>query len=316
MSIGFSVNVFGIGMFGLDVSLALSGPNPWHASGTGSISILFFSVDVGINVTWGDSRDTTLPPIAVMPIIAGELGKRSNWRAMLPSGSNLLVSLRKLDPSESDFVLHPVGTLQVSQRAIPLDLTLDKVGNQKPSDANRFALTVSSGGLAATRNLQESFAPAQFRDFDDAAKLSQQAYAPQDSGVELSVQGAAYASGTAITRIVRYDLTVIDTRLRRIRIRFFALTHSLFFHFLGGASATRSVFSASRKAQMQPFTERVAVAPETYAVAQRSDNTVYHPEAASFTSQASAQDYLARAVADVPTLAGTLHVLPQFEVNA
>ena len=74
-----------------------------------------------------------------MPILAGEFGKRSNWKAVLPAGSNLLVSLRQTRPGESDFVLHPVGTLQISQRAVPLDLTIDKVGNQQASDANRFA---------------------------------------------------------------------------------------------------------------------------------------------------------------------------------
>ena len=60
-----------------------------------------------------------------MPILTAEFGKQSNWRALPPTGSNLLVSLRKLGVSESQLVLHPVGTLQVSQRAIPLDLTLD-----------------------------------------------------------------------------------------------------------------------------------------------------------------------------------------------
>ena len=35
-------------------------------------------------------------------------------------------------------MLHPLGTLRVSQRAVPLDLKIDKVGSQKPSDANKY----------------------------------------------------------------------------------------------------------------------------------------------------------------------------------
>src|SRR5262249_14982083 len=157
----------------------------WHVHGSATISLLFFSVGIPIDRTWGDQRDTTLPPITVIPIITGELGKVANWRAQLPSGSNLLVTLRQLDSSEAALVLHPVGTLQISQRAVPLDLTIDKVGNQTVSDANRFLLDVSSPGLVKTRSLQEPFAPAQFRNFSDADKLSQAAYAPQDSGLEL-----------------------------------------------------------------------------------------------------------------------------------
>jgi hypothetical protein len=49
-------------------------------------------------------------------------------------------------------------------------------------------------------------------------------------------------------------------------------------------------------------------------VALRSNNTVFSAEAVAFTSQAAAHDYLNRAVVSNPGLAGTLHVLPQFEV--
>jgi Family of unknown function (DUF6603) len=317
ISTSFSVEVFGIGVYGIGIDLTLEGPTPWHAHGTASLSFFFFSVDIGIDFTWGDSRDTTLPPIHVMPILGGELSKQSNWRAVLPKGSNLLVSLRQLDPAESQFVLHPVGTLQISQRAVPLDLVLDKIGNQRPDDANRFSLGVTSPDLAKTRDLQESFPPSQFKNFDDAARLSQPAYSPQDSGIELSAAGHVYASATAITRNVRYDLTIIDTKLRRVRFKFFLFTSALFFHFMGGASVVLNAFSAAQKAQTtNVFPETVAVSPETFAVALTSNNTVFHPEAAAFTSFASAQDYAAGAVAADPSLAGTLHVLPQFEVQA
>jgi hypothetical protein len=316
ISTSFSVNVLGIGCYGIDMDLSLEGPTPWHAHGTASISFFFFSIGISVDFTWGDSRNTMLPPIAVMPVLSGEFEKQSNWKAVLPSGSNLLVTLRQLDPSESDMVLHPVGTLHVSQRAVPLDLTLDKDGNQQPSDANYFTLDVTSGGLAKTQTLQEPFAPAQFKNMDDAIKLSQPAFVPMDSGIELSAAGNAYASGTAITRNVRYDLTVIDTKLRRVFRRFYVYTGSLFAHFLNGSSVTRSVFSAQRAGQSQPYSDHVAVNPETFAVALQTNNKVYNAQSAAFSSQAAAQDYLSRAVAQDPTLAGTLHVLPQFEVAA
>jgi hypothetical protein len=146
ISTSFSVKVFGIGVYGVDINLTLDGPTPWHAHGTASLSFFFFSIDIGIDFTWGDDRNTSLPPATVMPLLTAEFGKQSNWRTFLPAGSNLLVSLRQLDPSEAAFVLHPVGTLRVSQRLIPLDLTLDKVGAQAPTDANRFALRSSPAG--------------------------------------------------------------------------------------------------------------------------------------------------------------------------
>jgi hypothetical protein len=316
ISTSFSVEVFGIGVFGIGIDLTLEGPTPWHAHGTASLSFFFFSIDIGIDVTFGDSRDTSLPPVAVMPILVDEFGKQSNWRAALPAASNLLVSLRQLDSSEAQLILHPIGTLQISQRAVPLDLVLDKVGNQKPTDTNRISVDVTSPGLTKAREHQEPFALGQFKNLDDAARLSQAAYTPEDSGIDLSAAGHSYASATAITRIVRYDLTIVDTKLRRFTTRFYVYSGALFAHFLGGASVARSTLSAARKAQTRPYTETVHVGPETFAVALRATNTVFHPEASSFTSYASAKDYADRAVAQDPALAGTLHVLPQFEVAA
>jgi uncharacterized protein DUF6603 len=316
ISTSFSVKVFGVGVFGLDIDLSLEGPTPWHAHGTASISLLFFSIGVNVDFTFGDARDTTLPPVAVMPIVAGELGKRSNWKAQLPSGSNLLVSLRKLDPAEAELVLHPVGALQVNQRSVPLDLKLDKFGSQKPSDANRFALTTTSPALAKTRDLRESFAPAQFKDGDDASKLSEPAYSPQDSGIELAPSGKLYDAATAITRIVRYDLTIIDTKLQPKRQRFFLYPGALFEHWLGGASVARSTLSAYRDGLTHPYDGTVEVTHETYAVAHAADNALLHPEAGAFASRVAAREYLDRAVAADPGLAGTLHVLPEFELAA
>ena len=146
-------------------------------------------------------------------------------------------------------MLHPVGTLRVSQRLVPLDLTLDKFGNQQPSDANRFALTVTAGGLGKVGNLQEQFAPAQFRNIDDADKLSQPAYVPQDSGIELAVTGITYASGTAITRTVRYDVTIIDTKLLRAFSQASSCSPARF-------SAISCAAPASRAASFRPSARR------------------------------------------------------------
>lgn len=312
----FSVELFGLGLYGIGMSLTVEGPSPWHIHGSASLSFLFFSIDIPVDITFGDEPNTMLPPVAVIPILAAEYAKASNWRAVLPAGNNPLVSLRQLDASEADMILDPGGTLNISQRAIPLDLTLDKVGHQQPSDANRFTLTVASAGLNVVKELQEQFAAAQYMNMSDAAKLSQQAYSPLDSGLELSSAGNFYTSGTALVRNVRYDLTVLDINLRPVKRRFYRLAGSLFNHFLAGASVARNPLSAYVATQMQPAREKVAVNPESFAVANVADNTVFHPQAAAFTSQLSANDYLNRAVAKDPSLVGSIHVIPQFEVAA
>ncbi|MGH8603090.1 MAG: DUF6603 domain-containing protein, partial [Gammaproteobacteria bacterium] len=139
ISASLSVKVFGIGLFSVRMRGQLEGTSPWHIEGEGSISLLFWSIDVPFSHTWGEEVNTTLPPIAVLPLLTGELDKLENWTATIPTSNRLLVSLRKLETVEG-LVLHPLGTLRISQRAVPLDLKLDKVGSQQPSDVNKFSL--------------------------------------------------------------------------------------------------------------------------------------------------------------------------------
>ena len=90
----------------------------------------------------------------------------------------------------------------------------------------------------------------------------------------------------------------------------------MFTSFLGGtAPASRSCRPPTAPRPIR-YTGSVAVANETFAVALQSANQVFHPDAAAFSSQVSAQNYLASAVASDPSLTGTLHVIPQFEVAA
>lgn len=309
----FSVKVFGIGVYGVGIDVTLEGPTPWHVHGTASISFFFFSIDIGIDVTWGDDPNTTLPPIAIMPLLVAEAQKASNWRTALPTNTKVLVALRKLDPSEAGFILHPAGVLQISQRTVPLDLKIDKFGSQVPSDADQFAFAVSSSALVKARDLQEPFAPSQFRDFDDATKLSQPAYVPQDSGIELA-GSAALTSATAITRPVRFDLTIVDAKSVPGRNKFFPHSKAMFTNFLAGNSAGQSKLSANFRSLTRPNDGSVIVGTEIFAVALQSSNKVFHPDAAAFLSQAQAQDFITKAVVADPSLEGTLHVIPEFEV--
>ena len=234
----------------------------------------------------------------------------------MPVGNNLLVSLRKMPEPEAALVLHPVGVLRVSQRTLPLDLKLDKVGSQKPSDVNRFSVKVSAGGLGKKDDVIEQFAPAQFREFDDAKKLSQPAYGDEHGGLDLSVAGQQLASSRMVRRVVRYEEIIIDTGFKRFARRFAGFAGSLFEFFLGGASVSKSELSQFEKKKLQPFAEKIAVQPETYTVAFQATNKACAAEAVSFASAASAQDYLDRQIAKDANLVNAIHVIPEYEKAA
>jgi hypothetical protein len=313
ISASLSVKVFGIGLFSVRVRGSLDGPAPYHVKGHGSISLLFWDIDVDFEDTWGESRNTELPPLAVMPMLEGEINKADNWRALLPASSNLLVSLRKMSAEESALILHPVGVLHISQRALPLELKLDKVGTQKPSDVNRLSIVVSGGGLVKTKDAAEQFAPAQFQNFSDSNKLSRPAFAPEKSGLDLSAADAAFRSSVMVKRIVRYEEIIIDNNFKRFQQRFRGYLGTLFNFFLAGNAAARCQLSFSTKAQLQPFQEKIEIKTETYTVAFQANNRAYAADSVSFHSEASARDYLDRKLTEDASLTDELHVIPGFE---
>jgi hypothetical protein len=90
----------------------------------------------------------------------------------------------------------------------------------------------------------------------------------------------------------------------------------MFSNFLRANSAAQSKLSAAYRSRTVPYPDSVKVATENFAVAFQASNKAVHPEAASFSSQASAQDYMTKAVTADPSLSDKLHVLPQFEVVA
>ncbi len=316
ISASFSVRVFGVGAFSVRLRGSLEGPTPWRAHGTASISLLFFDISVDVDVTWGESQDTQLPPISVLPLLKAELEKAESWRALLPAGNNLLVSLRTVSGTEGEaegLVLHPVGTLRVSQRRAPLELKLDKVGNQKPDDVNRVELRVLSGGLDRKADTLEQFAPAQFQEMSDAEKLSRPAFAPDKGGVELSATGGIWRSSRMVKRIVRYEEIIIDSNFLRFVRRFRGLGSRLFDHFLGGNSVAKSPLSKASKSKLQPFEEKVKIVSDTYAVVFQHNNQAVSTETEAFVSEASARDWIGRKAAKDPKLAVQVQVIPSYE---
>ena len=313
ISASLDVKVFGVGLFSVHMRGQLEGTSPWHIEGEGSISLLFWDIDVPFSHTWGENENTTLPPIDVLPLLTAELQKLDNWTAEVPAANTLLVSLRDVAAGEG-LILHPVGVLKVAQRALPLDLDLDKVGNQTPRDARRLTLQVDGGGLAKTRDTTERFATAQFKALGDSGKLSSPAYEPQHAGMELSVSGAQQRSGAALKRVVRYEEIILDNNRKRRLRRFVGFAIRLFTHFLSGNAASRSVLSAAYAAKKAPVAQKIVVAEAVYVVASSVDNSLHH-EAARFTSQAQAHDFLRAEVGRSPELADALHVIPETEMR-
>lgn len=325
MSFSLSVKVFGVGLFSVGFSGLLEGPTPWFIQGKGKISLLFFKISVPFEHSWGDSRNTQLEPIEVFPLLEKEFNALTNWEAVLPDSSNLLVSLRKLGESETgQLILHPVGKLRISQRKIPVDFKLDKVGAQRPADIHKATISASIGGDSLTISpTQEKFAIGQFKDLDDSNKLSTPAFEPLEGGIEVAIEGEQLRTSQAVKRVIRYETIIIDNNFKKhirsfylfLKAGYLGLNNFLFDLFKPGNAATQSVLSNRHKKQMQPFDEKIAIQPNGYSVAFNTDNKPFAKEAITFTSHAKAAEYMEEQVLKDPNLGGNLHVIPNTEIN-
>jgi hypothetical protein len=315
VNVSLKLNVAGLDVLTVRVELSLEGPTPWRARGTGHVSLLFFEISADFDVTWGESAETTLPPIVVASLMLEEFNKRESWTASLPKGTSLLVSLRAETEGATDLVMHPLGMLRVSQRFAPMGISLDKVGTQKPSDANKFELAVTGGGLEKKRDAREQFAMAQFLDMSDAEKLSRKSFEPGDSGIELGAAGAELATSHMARRVVRYELILIDGEYTRHQSKS-SFSTGLFAHHLRGAAIAANTLSAAYKNRLNPFgSDTVEVSSDAYTVA-HADTNIALTSGTSFGSEAAARDHLAQIASADPSLARSLHVIPTYELAA
>ncbi|MGH3999834.1 MAG: DUF6603 domain-containing protein, partial [Pseudonocardiaceae bacterium] len=325
ISAGVSLKAFGVGLFGIDLRFTLEGPAPWRAHGRGSISLLFFEISADFDISWGENNNPTLPPVEVLALLAGEITKVEGWETRLPTGgTRALVTLRTLDETD-DLVLHPLGTLFIRQRAIPLDVRIDRVGAQRPSDGIRFSVTpATDSGLVRVSITGDKFAMAQFQDMDDAAKLSRSAYESQDAGLELAAAYGKFASVRAVRRSARFEQIVIDSKrgasatmtgtaatARGTRLvsavngstkRLVSVSPAVFNHLVNGSSTSRSPLARQTANRLQPFApeEGVRIDDQRYVVAYVRNNVQAFPPStqadrrgtSTFRSRTTAADAL------------------------
>jgi hypothetical protein len=315
ISIGASLNAFGIGVFEVDLQFTLEGITPWRARGRGSVRLLFIKISADFDVTWGESRDTTLPPIMVVPLLQAEFENATNWRAIAPPSHHLLVSLRQLQLPRGTLVLHPLGTLEISQSAVPLGITLDRIGSQKPADANRFGINVKAGGFIKRQDTHRRFAPAQFRELNDAQRLSAPPFEEEVSGLVLGIDGAELRTGRAVKRSLRYEVTTIDTYYRRLKRRFSAFGKGLFGHFIKNAAIAKSGLAVAKRNEVQPFDDRIAVIAETFAVVSANNNRPVTLAAVNFSTESQAREWMSEYSKSFPDTGSQFRVVPASEMR-
>ena len=297
-------------LFSIRLDLTLEGPTPWHAHGTGSFEIGFiFTITVSANfdATFGEARNTSLPPVRVAPLMEEALNADGNWRAIADANLRQHVTTRELSVT----VLSPLGALAVTQKIAPLNIPLARVGARRVDGPNVFSIVNANLGGLPVHTITEQFPAAQFLDLNDAEKLSRRSFEPFDAGVEI---GGGASPRADFQRHVEVKYEVIYFRKPRQAI-FFRLRSALLDILVSTSAAARSKFSATRRKPSGLGTPRVTLPTESFVVA-GVDDLKPHMSDMVFASKSAAVIAMKDAVRKDPRLASKLQVVGAYEVAA
>lgn len=295
---------------GVSVRCELSGPTPWHANGEASLKILFFTVTVGFDVTWGEDGPAQIEQsVDILPLVKTAIEDDRNWLAVFPPNTHARVTLKKIDTPPDVIVLHPFGVLSCSQKIVPLGLEIDKFGNRKPASDTTFDITFAGG---ATDEVREEFAMANFLRMSDSDKLSRKSFEKLRSGLRFAT-GDSSVSGANVQKDVSYELSYVHHKLNLvIKAGIYKMFGSVFSMFSRGSAVSKNSFSVSKYVGSTP-PSKVDVGEGTYSVVNASDLSVHAGMTAKTQTEAYAMhDAL---VAANPALQGKVLVVASHELS-
>jgi len=189
---------------------AIGGFSPLWVSGSGSISILFFSVSFNFKfiLVEGGAPPSALP-VDVLELLVGALADGRNWSAHLPPQFASMFTVRKVF-APADVIVHPLANLAVRQTVVPLGLTLEKFGQSEPKGESLFQInSVKIGGTTApTTPILDNFAPGQFFDLTDSERLTRPSFEKMQAGVRIGT--TQLTQGLVVKKNLTYETKVVQ----------------------------------------------------------------------------------------------------------
>ncbi|GAA4728007.1 DUF6603 domain-containing protein [Phytohabitans rumicis] len=211
---GASIRRNGKVLFGAELSLTLSGPEPWHAVGYAEFEFLWAKRRIGFDETIGQEPPPPFIPAAdpVVDLIAA-LGDAGNWSAQLPRGGPGNVTVRDPGDVTGELLVHPLGALDVAQKVVPLNVRIDRYAEAPVAEQSRtLAVAVTVAGRPASgETVRDAFPAGQFFALSEDAKLTGEQFPQLPSGLA----GVRLPAGTATVPAAvdasdRYETAVVN----------------------------------------------------------------------------------------------------------
>lgn len=212
LDFGVSLKAFGVSICSVSVIMQLEGPGEWHAVGHFSFGILWWDVEVGFDEKWGSAPEIADETTSAGQMLIGELGNLQRMLPEAPVGGSSLVTLATVDSGPTP-IAHPLGRITISQKAIPLEVRIDRLGTKKLTEgAVSFPRpTVSVGGLPtkASAVVTDHFARGQFMELSEQDRIGGKSFERFPSGVTIGTDDYAVA-GTGTPVEATYEEKILE----------------------------------------------------------------------------------------------------------
>jgi hypothetical protein len=310
------LKAYGVNLFAVKLEGALSGPRPWHARGKATFEIWIFDYSVSFDRTFGAAEaPPPLPAVDVRDLLLAALRDRRNWSAHVDRAQQNLVALRTT-AGATEMLLHPLGTLRVTQGVVPLGVTISRFGEARPRGETRFEITSAlvKGATVRRTPVTEQFARAQFLDLSDDEKLGSPSFERMPAGAILG--DTAIGHGPAVEATMEYDTFVYDADagVAQPADPYVMTAAKLAARASVGAAAVNAPARRGR-GRYRVARDGIRVAWPRYAVATR-DALAVQPvagtEEGGAVSYTAAVEALRRHEAANPATRGRLQVIPAF----
>jgi uncharacterized protein DUF6603 len=178
-----AVLAFGHHLAGVGLDFTLEGPAPFHAFGTGRISILWWHVSLDFDVRWGDAPQSLPRAPEIQPQLEDALRAASAWSVERPPEERSPVRLT--DTARDDLAkgraVEADARVRVNQTVVPLDTTISRFARSRIPD-QRWSIAADG------EQVRDDFMPAEFFDLTEDEQLTAPAFLEFTSGARLGTE--------------------------------------------------------------------------------------------------------------------------------
>ncbi|HEY2711845.1 MAG TPA: DUF6603 domain-containing protein [Chthoniobacterales bacterium] len=208
--LGLDIQAAGKTLLGVDLSLEISGPQPWEVNG--KVTIYFFgSHTFHVSLTIGSGTPQALESVNVLEdMLRPAIEDTRNWTAINVIQDDPGITFIESYDATGAVLVHPAGAVEFRQTVVPLDIDIDVYAGRPVTGPTRFDLSVTKfgkvEGSAESTPVEDWFAPGQYFELDDDDKLTAADYELLEAGLQVS--SAALAQGKQVPVELGYETII------------------------------------------------------------------------------------------------------------